>query len=96
MIQVNGVDYSGTEIRGISGFVFQDDVLLPTMTVKEAVSMSAILRLPREVDKEERGRRVDDAIRLFHLANAANTKIGSATSKGVSGGERKRTCRYCA
>lgn len=90
-ITVNGEDYSGKKIKEISGFVFQDDVLLPTMTVREAIEQSAILRLPKSVTKEERLRRIDDIIGMLHLESCQDTKVGSSTKKGISGGERKRT-----
>lgn len=91
-IQVNGEDFSEVgKMQKISGFVFQDDVLLPTMKVKEAIQMSAILRLPQELSDEERAKRVDDIIKILHLKRAAKTKVGDPLSKGISGGERKRT-----
>ncbi|KAJ3313222.1 ATP-binding cassette sub- G member 1 [Blyttiomyces sp. JEL0837] len=77
-IQVNGEEVK-SNIKKISGFVFQDDVILATMTVREAISMSALLRLPREMSTEEKE------------AQAAGTIIGDSTNKGISGGERKRT-----
>lgn len=91
-IQVNGEDFSEVgKMQKISGFVFQDDILLPTMKVKEAIEMSALLRLPKDVTAEERQRRVNDIIRLLHLKRAAKTSVGDPRSKGISGGERKRT-----
>lgn len=89
-VLVNNEDYSGKKIKAISGFVFQDDVMLETMTVREAIKQSAILRLPKSVSKEERKNRVEDIIRLLHLESCQNTKIGSTNKKGISGGERKR------
>ncbi|PJF17398.1 ABC-2 type transporter domain-containing protein [Paramicrosporidium saccamoebae] len=91
-VLVNGEDYTGKKIKEISGFVFQDDVLLATMTVKEAIEQSALLRLPKSVSREEREKRVEDLIALLNLQKCRNTRIGSSTKKGVSGGERKRTC----
>lgn len=91
-ILINGEDYSGVgKMQKVSGFVFQDDVLLPTMKVREAIEMSALLRLPKSVSAEERQRRVDEIIKLLHLKRCANTKVGNPLKKGISGGERKRT-----
>lgn len=91
-IQVNGEDFSEVgKMQKISGFVFQDDVLLPTMKVKEAIQMSAVLRLPQDLSDEERAKRVEDIIKILHLKRAAKTKVGDPMSKGISGGERKRT-----
>lgn len=90
-IIVNGEDWAERNMREISGFVFQDDILLETMTVREAIHMSALLRLPKTVSKEERHCRIDDVINMLHLNKAMDTEIGSAGGqKGISGGERKR------
>jgi ATP-binding cassette subfamily G (WHITE) protein 1 len=91
-ILINDDDFSESgQMQEISGFVFQDDVLLPSMKVKEAIKMSALLRLPESVTKEERVRRVDEIIQILHLKKAAKTEVGNPLKKGISGGERKRT-----
>ncbi|KAJ3317020.1 ATP-binding cassette sub- G member 1 [Blyttiomyces sp. JEL0837] len=89
-IAVNSQEIQGEAIKQISGFVFQDDVILPTMTVREAIEMSALLRLPKSMTPEERSKRVDDVIESLNLWKAENTIIGDSQIKGVSGGERKR------
>lgn len=78
-------------IKNLSGFVFQDDVILATMTVEEALKMSATLRLPKEIDKNER---VREMIESVSLGKARKTQIGHpGGKKGISGGERKRTSK---
>ncbi|KAJ3410840.1 ATP-binding cassette sub- G member 1 [Chytridiales sp. JEL 0842] len=89
-MSVNSEPITGSQIKEISGFVFQDDVLLPTMTVKEAIQMSALLRLPSHMTPEERQQRVKEVVRSLTLDRALNTIIGDSQIKGVSGGERKR------
>ncbi|KAJ3164080.1 ATP-binding cassette sub- G member 1 [Irineochytrium annulatum] len=105
-IQINGEDARAGNIKKISGFVFQDEyvaqksiqiliflfsVILDTMTVKEAVTMSALLRLPSEMPLTEKTEKVDKMIQLLNLEKAAGTIIGNSSKKGISGGERKRT-----
>ncbi|KAJ3086461.1 ATP-binding cassette sub- G member 1 [Quaeritorhiza haematococci] len=90
-ILVNGTPVDGPQMKKISGFVFQDDVILATQTVREAIAMSAVLRVPDAMSKEEKEERVDDMIRMLGLEKAAGTIIGDANMKGISGGERKRT-----
>ncbi|KAJ3212270.1 ATP-binding cassette sub- G member 1 [Dinochytrium kinnereticum] len=90
-IIVNGEEVGTQGIKKISGFVFQDDIILATMTVKEAITMSALLRLPAEMSLEEKNDRVTKIIKLLNLEKAANTIIGDSQNKGISGGERKRT-----
>ncbi|KAJ3117086.1 ATP-binding cassette sub- G member 1 [Phlyctochytrium bullatum] len=90
-ILVNGEEVGAQGIKKISGFVFQDDVILATMTVKEAITMSALLRLPVEMTVEEKKDRVAKIIKLLNLEKAQDTIIGDSQNKGISGGERKRT-----
>jgi ABC-type multidrug transport system ATPase subunit len=90
-LSVGATELSRAEIKKFSGFVFQDDVILDTMTVNEAIEMSARLRLPKEVDKAAR---VQQSIETFTLPKAQNTQIGiPGGRKGISGGERKRTSK---
>ncbi|KAI9347308.1 ABC-2 type transporter-domain-containing protein [Obelidium mucronatum] len=89
-ILVNGEHIKGN-MNKVSGFVFQDDVILATMTVKEAITMSALLRLPHEMSTESKLESVDKTIKLLNLEKCAGTIIGNSTIKGISGGERKRT-----
>ncbi|RKO88053.1 hypothetical protein BDK51DRAFT_9678, partial [Blyttiomyces helicus] len=89
-ISVNGQKISGNQMKKLSGFVFQDDVILATMTVREAVTMSALLRLPKETPVPVKMERVEQMLKLLNLEKAADTIIGNSSIKGISGGERKR------
>ena len=88
-IFVNNQKVGPEELKEISGFVFQDDVIQSTMTVRECISMSATLRLPKE-SPETRREKVERIIKELGLEQCADTFIGDAQLKGVSGGERKR------
>lgn len=90
-ITVNGQECPPNDLREMSGFVFQEDVLLPFMKVREAIAMSAHLRLPESVHRRERIDRIEDTINALRLNDAKSTIVGSALRKGISGGERKRT-----
>ncbi|TPX46136.1 hypothetical protein SeLEV6574_g03394 [Synchytrium endobioticum] len=90
-ILINGQEVLTNEIKRCSGFVFQDDVILSTMTVREAITMSALLRLPQEWSIERKHDKVEQVIDLLGLENASNTIIRDTEIKGVAGGERKRT-----
>lgn len=43
------------------------------------------------MSKEEKLQRVEEVISELNLNSCANTKIGNALVRGISGGERKRT-----
>ncbi|WJX79625.1 ABC transporter G member 22 [Trifolium repens] len=74
------------------GFVTQDDVLFPHLTVKETLTYAARLRLPKTLTKEEKEKRALDVIYELGLERCQDTMIGGSFVRGVSGGERKRVC----
>ena len=71
-------------------YVTQDDTLLTTLTVREAVHYSAQLQLPDTMSKEEKKERADFTIREMGLQDAINTRIGGWGCKGISGGQERR------
>lgn len=74
------------------GFVTQDDVLFPHLTVKETLTYAARLRLPKTLTKEQKEKRALDVIYELGLERCQDTMIGGSFVRGVSGGERKRVC----
>lgn len=74
------------------GFVTQDDVLFPHLTVKETLTYAALLRLPKTLAKEEKEKRAIDVICELGLERCQDTMIGGSFVRGISGGERKRVC----
>ncbi|XP_065856376.1 ABC transporter G family member 22-like isoform X2 [Euphorbia lathyris] len=72
------------------GFVTQDDVLFPHLTVKETLTYAARLRLPKTLTKEQKEKRAIDVIYELGLERCQDTMIGGSFVRGVSGGERKR------
>ncbi|MQL94627.1 hypothetical protein Taro_027297 [Colocasia esculenta] len=73
-----------------TGFVTQDDVLYPHLTVKETLVFCAQLRLPRTLSREEKVAAAEAVIEELGLGKCENTIIGNSFVRGVSGGERKR------
>lgn len=72
-------------------YVMQQDVLLPTLTVRETLQYSADLRLPRSTSKDDRRRVVEEVILELGLKECADTRIGNSQHRGCSGGEKRRT-----
>jgi ABC-type multidrug transport system ATPase subunit/ABC-type multidrug transport system permease subunit len=68
------------------GYVPQDDIVHPELTVREALKYAARLRLPADTTEEEIASTVDRALGAVALEPHADTRIGS-----LSGGQRKRT-----
>lgn len=71
-------------------YVMQQDILLPTLTVRETLRYSADLRLPPDTKKEDRHRIVEEVIRELGLKECAETRIGNSQHRGCSGGEKRR------
>ncbi|KXZ52790.1 hypothetical protein GPECTOR_8g178 [Gonium pectorale] len=78
------------EIRYLTGFVPQDDVVHDTMTVRENLFYSAALRLPRGTPRHERETAVRGALSMLGMAHVQHDVVGSVGRKGLSGGQRKR------
>ncbi|EWC46649.1 hypothetical protein DRE_04136 [Drechslerella stenobrocha 248] len=74
-----------------TAYVIQQDVLIPTLTVRETLQYAAQLRLPSSVSGEERHEVVESIILQLGLKECANTRIGDHEHKGCSGGEKRRT-----
>ncbi|XP_065011503.1 ABC transporter G family member 1-like [Musa acuminata AAA Group] len=75
---------------GTSAYVTQDDVLMTTLTVREAVYYSAQLQLPDSMSRAEKRARAEATIRGMGLESAMDTRIGGWASKGISGGQKRR------
>ncbi|ERN19204.1 ABC transporter G family member 26 [Amborella trichopoda] len=89
-ITYNDIPYSSALKRRI-GFVTQDDVLFPQLTVEETLVFAAFLRLPSDMSRQQKFLRAERTIVELGLERCRHTKIGGAFVKGISGGERKRT-----
>ncbi|XP_044510787.1 ABC transporter G family member 22-like [Mangifera indica] len=74
------------------GFVMQDDVVFPHLTVNETLTYTALLRLPNTLTPQQKKERAWDVICELGLERCQNTVIGGKFVRGVSGGERKRVC----
>ncbi|XP_009784910.1 ABC transporter G family member 1-like isoform X2 [Nicotiana sylvestris] len=75
---------------GTCAYLTQDETLLATLTVKEAVYYSAQLQLPDSMKKSEKIQIAEQTIKEMGLQDAMNTRIGGWGTKGISGGEKRR------
>ncbi|CAN1779726.1 ABC transporter G family member 14, partial [Linum perenne] len=88
-ITYNGQPFSGI-IKRRTGFVAQDDVLYPHLTVAETLMFTALLRLPKTLTREEKAQHVERVIVELGLTRCRNSMIGGPLFRGISGGEKKR------
>ncbi|KAF8409764.1 hypothetical protein HHK36_005843 [Tetracentron sinense] len=89
-ITYNDIPYNPALKRRI-GFVAQDDVLFPQLTVEETLVFAAFLRLPSNMSRQQKYSRVETIVKELGLERCRHTRIGGSFVKGLSGGERKRT-----
>lgn len=85
---VNGHSLDSSFQRSI-GYVQQQDIHLPTSTVREALSFSAYLRQPNYVSKAEKDAYVDYVIDLLEMTNYGDALVGVA-GEGLNVEQRKR------
>ncbi|KAL1299463.1 hypothetical protein HN51_044003 [Arachis hypogaea] len=88
-ITYNGDPFSNAMKRN-TGFVTQDDVLHPHLTVTETLVFTALLRLPNTVAKEEKVALAKAVMNQLGLVKCKDSIVGGPGLRGVSGGERKR------
>jgi ABC-type multidrug transport system ATPase subunit/pSer/pThr/pTyr-binding forkhead associated (FHA) protein len=91
-VRINGEDLHSIydALRGSIGYVPQDDIVHPELTVWEAVRYSAKFRLPPDYSEEEIDRRVSTTLQQLGLDSVKHLQIGKPEKKVLSGGQRKR------
>jgi len=85
------VDPTNLDVRKQIAFVAQDDSLQVTSTPREAIKFSAKLRLPRSTTDSQLDKLTSRMLEELGLEDCADTIVGGALIKGISGGQRKRT-----
>jgi ABC transport system ATP-binding/permease protein len=73
------------QLRSLFGYVPQDDIVHSDLTVTEALTFAARLRLPAGTPRTEIVKLVEHTVASLGLADRVNLKIGR-----LSGGQRKR------
>eukprot|EP00931_Biecheleriopsis_adriatica_P008404 TRINITY_DN109599_c0_g1_i1.p1 TRINITY_DN109599_c0_g1~~TRINITY_DN109599_c0_g1_i1.p1 ORF type:complete len:625 (+),score=149.82 TRINITY_DN109599_c0_g1_i1:59-1933(+) len=89
---LDGNPISGSSLRKRIAYVMQQDLLTPTQTPREALLFSARLRLPSSVSDTAKKELVEKVLSDLGLMKCADTYIGNELIRGISGGEKKRTC----
>ncbi|KAK3987774.1 hypothetical protein QBC44DRAFT_330918 [Cladorrhinum sp. PSN332] len=94
---VNGEKVSDIDYKNATGFVDQEDTMLPTLTVHETILTSALLRLPRDMGRAAKEQRVVEVEKQLGIHHIRDSLIGSEEGKGrgISGGEKRRVSIAC-
>lgn len=92
-VLINGVsihrDREKEKIKGLIGYVSQDDLLIEELTVFENLYYNAKLCFDN-LTEEEIVARVDGVLKNLGLYEIRDIQVGSPLNKKISGGQRKR------
>ncbi|KAL8644481.1 MAG: hypothetical protein Q9210_007234, partial [Variospora velana] len=88
--KINGVPGDIKKYKKIIGYVPQDDIVLPELTVRENILHSARIRLPSNWGEGQIQNHVDNLISCLQLAHVKDSLVDSAVKPVISGGQRKR------
>ena len=88
-IKLGNNGLTNKQVRGMSGYVLQEDILQTQLTVYENVEYSAKFKLRDYTGLETK---VNTALSALNLEKCKQTRIGTEFKRGVSGGEKKRCC----
>jgi hypothetical protein len=83
-------------LHTISGFVEQDDIVIPELTVRQSLMFTAALRMGVSAGKGGQRARVEEVISELRLTKCADTLVGAAGARGISGGERSESANPCS
>ncbi|KDO73303.1 hypothetical protein CISIN_1g000860mg [Citrus sinensis] len=89
-IKISGYPKEQSTFARISGYVEQEDVHSPQVTIEESLWFSANLRLPKEISKDQRHEFVEEVMSLVELDSLRHALVGSPGSFGLSTEQRKR------
>ncbi|KAJ6299528.1 hypothetical protein OIU76_020486 [Salix suchowensis] len=89
-IKISGYPKEQRTFARISGYVEQNDIHSPQLTIEESLLFSSNLRLPKEVTKEQRLEFVEEVMKLVELDTLRQALVGLPGSSGLSTEQRKR------
>ncbi|KAF5442328.1 hypothetical protein F2P56_034998 [Juglans regia] len=93
LLEVNGKPSSNKAYK--FAYVRQEDLFFSQLTVRETLSLAAELQLPEISSVEERDEYVNNLLFKLGLVNCADSRVGDAKVRGISGGEKKRLSLAC-
>ncbi|KAI0871078.1 hypothetical protein GGS24DRAFT_492514 [Hypoxylon argillaceum] len=89
-VMVNNIPGKIKKYKKLIGYVPQDDIVLPELTVYENILHSARIRLSRTWASADIKAHVDSVIDCLELSHVRNSLVGSVGKPVISGGQRKR------
>ncbi|KAI1090440.1 hypothetical protein F5B19DRAFT_322499 [Rostrohypoxylon terebratum] len=89
-VMINNVPGKIKKYKKLIGYVPQDDIVLPELTVYENILHSARIRLPRAWKDDDIKAHVNSVIDCLELSHVRDSLVGSVGKPVISGGQRKR------
>ncbi|XP_020221803.1 ABC transporter G family member 31 [Cajanus cajan] len=89
-IKISGYPKVQQTFARIAGYVEQNDIHSPQLTVEESLWFSASLRLPKEVSIEKKQEFVEQVMKLVELDSLRHALVGMPGTSGLSTEQRKR------
>ena len=89
-MKINGWEKDMSKYKKLIGYVPQDDIVFPELTVRENILHSARVRLPARWRDKAIQDHVDSLIACLQLTHVQHSKVGDARKPVISGGQRKR------
>jgi ABC-type multidrug transport system ATPase subunit len=89
-IKINGWPKDMSKYKKLIGYVPQDDIVFPELTVRENILHSARCRLPASWRDKEIQDHVDSLLACLQLTHVKHMRVGDAVKPVISGGQRKR------
>lgn len=89
-VMINNIPGKIKKYKKLIGYVPQDDIVLPELTVYENILHSARIRLPRAWSDVDIKAHVNSVIDCLELSHVRNSLVGSVGKPVISGGQRKR------
>ncbi|XP_050669685.1 ATP-binding cassette sub-family G member 1 isoform X2 [Leptidea sinapis] len=84
-ILINGKERNLRRFRKLSCYIMQDDCLLPHLTVREAMTVSANLKLGKDMPPAAKKIVIDEILEMLGLSDSGETR-----TINLSGGQKKR------
>ncbi|XP_051142945.1 ABC transporter G family member 31-like isoform X2 [Andrographis paniculata] len=89
-IKISGYLKEQKTFARVSGYVEQNDIHSPELTVYESLLFSSFLRLPKDVDEGQRQEFVEEVMQLVELDSLRHALVGLPGISGLSTEQRKR------
>ncbi|KAG5531526.1 hypothetical protein RHGRI_026215 [Rhododendron griersonianum] len=93
LLEVNGRPIATRSYK--LAYVRQEDLFFSQLTVRETLSLAAELQLQELSSVEERDEYVNYLLFKLGLVSCADSRVGDAKVRGISGGEKKRLSLAC-